>query len=327
MTTEPMTVEPLDQWKSNITVIGAGMAGLLAAMMLRKRCCAVIESQPSLPNNHSALLRFRSNKVGEAIDLPFKKVTVIKSVLPHKNRLADSLSYSIKSNGTASMRSLLSDEEEIVERYIAPQFLISYMAAQVTATFHFDKEIRNKFFKVRTGPVISTLPMPTLMKLLDYGGQKSQGLFEKKSVGGYNITAQISNCDVYATLYVPNPEFPFSRISITGNKLIAECPNKSIDPDVDYFKQACFAAHLIGVPSNMVTFVGVKEQKYAKILPIDDAERKKFISWATGEHQVYSVGRFATWRPGLLLDDVVNDVRQVMKLIDHPHTSYDHDLK
>ena len=48
-------------------------------------------------------------------------------------------------------------------------------------------------------------------------------------------------------------------------------------------------------------------QKYGKILPIDERLRKDFIFYLTKEHNIYSLGRFATWRQ-LLLDDVVKDV-------------------
>ncbi len=59
-----------------------------------------------------------------------------------------------------------------------------------------------------------------------------------------------------------------------------------------------------------------------KILPIDEDVRKRFIMWASDKHQVYSLGRFATWRPGLLLDDVVNDVRVIQRI--HKQGNYEH---
>ncbi|NDG64822.1 MAG: hypothetical protein EBY29_15370, partial [Planctomycetes bacterium] len=66
-------------------------------------------------------------------------------------------------------------------------------------------------------------------------------------------------------------------------------------------------------------------QPYSKILPIDEGERRKFIVWATDQHGIYSLGRFATWRPGLLMDDVVNDVRVIRKII--KNGSYEYRMK
>ena len=61
-----------------ISVIGAGLAGLLAGNMLRHRDPVIHEVQPSLPNNHSAVLRFRSSAVGDVLNIPFQKVKMIK---------------------------------------------------------------------------------------------------------------------------------------------------------------------------------------------------------------------------------------------------------
>ena len=56
------------------------------------------------------------------------------------------------------------------------------------------------------------------------------------------------------------------------------------------------------------------EQKYGKIAPIDDAVRKQLLFRLTHEHNIYSLGRFATWR-NILLDDVVDDITMIKKLL------------
>ena len=53
---------------------------MLAANMLRGMSPTVFEAQGSLPNNHGALLRFRSDKAGTACGIPFKKVHVTKAI-------------------------------------------------------------------------------------------------------------------------------------------------------------------------------------------------------------------------------------------------------
>ena len=63
-----------------VAIYGAGLAGLLAANMLRGMSPTVFEAQGSLPNNHGALLRFRSDKAGTACGIPFKKVHVTKAI-------------------------------------------------------------------------------------------------------------------------------------------------------------------------------------------------------------------------------------------------------
>ena len=66
----------------------------------------------------------------------------------------------------------------------------------------------------------------------------------------------------------------------------------------------------------------MKRQLYAKILPIPEETRKRFILWATERHNIYSLGRFATWRPGLLMDDLVNDIRVIQRVAERG--TYDH---
>lgn len=56
------------------------MAGLLAAHMLRRYSPTVVERQSRLPNNHTALLRFRSPAVSDATSIPFSRVLVRKGI-------------------------------------------------------------------------------------------------------------------------------------------------------------------------------------------------------------------------------------------------------
>jgi hypothetical protein len=87
------------------------------------------------------------------------------------------------------------------------------------------------------------------------------------------------------------------------------------------------AGRKLGVREMHITDVKCQEQPYAKILPIDNRIRQRFIIWASDEKRVYALGRFATWRPTLLLDDAVNDVRQIQKLISDPGSAYPHKKK
>jgi len=82
------------------------------------------------------------------------------------------------------------------------------------------------------------------------------------------------------------------------------------------------AASWIGIDAKRIGDVDIHEQKYAKILPVSDNERKRFMIWATEQFNIFSLGRFATWRPGLLLDDLVNDIRIIHRLA-KGETAYD----
>jgi len=307
---------------SKITIIGSGMAGLLAGNMLRDYNPRLLEAAKSLPNNHSAVLRFRSSIVGDVLRIPFKKVKVAKGNVHWRNPIADSMAYSKKTNGVyRSDRSIVSVTNELSERYIAPPDLINLMGDRVKIDF-------NEKFKKRKNhdsPIISTIPMPLLMEILEY-----KDFPEFKFIHGFNISVDLHDTEAYLSIYVPNPSLYFNRVSVTGNKLIMEYsfPHLSFDEVrilVNKFKepkmrdtQLSLALEMIGMNKDIdhAEFASepeIKLQTYSKILPIDEDERKHFISWATDKHNVYSLGRYACWRPGLLLDDLVNDIR----LIEH----------
>jgi hypothetical protein len=305
-----------------LTIVGAGMAGLLAANLLHRHRPVVVEAQPSLPNNHAAVLRFRSDAVGQAVGVPFRRVLVRKASVPWRNPVADSLAYAMKNTGTyASDRSI--GGADLVERHVAPPDLIERMAVAVGIRFgqRYDFSRRE-----RDEVVISTIPMPQLMEVLDYPGPRPEFRHRHGSV----LSFRVRRCDAFASLYVPDPEVPFSRISVTGDLVMVEFPG-----DVEYHSEAAhaelarWASRLIGVNRDHVVeeTIEVKEQRYAKIEPIDERVRRDFMHWcSTLNNHAYSLGRFATWRPGLLLDDLVKDVRTIETWMTNPSSGYARDL-
>ena len=313
-------------------IIGAGLAGLLAGAMLRHKVTNIYEAQPGLPNNHSAVLRFRSPVVGEVLNIPFKKVMALKATQPWQNPIADALAYSAKTNGGYALRSILSADGKVSERYIAPGDLIAQMAQAQQAEIKFDQLIDDGIIAMAgpESPVISTIPMPALMNIL--GWERSS---EFRSRRGLNIVGTVAGAEAYCSLYVPDPLLPFSRVSLTGDQLIVECSQEFLDevdaaPEMDRphkVREALLAAlHLMGLDGVELSYEAIP-QKYAKILPIDEDERRAFIMWASSTYNIWSLGRFATWRPGLLLDDVVKDVRVIQRLIAKRGEAYHHNLK
>jgi hypothetical protein len=278
--------------------------------MLRGECSAIYEKQAEIPKNHSAVLRFRSSVVGDALNIPFKEVKVTKAIHPWKNPIADAMAYSIKTNGTPTMRSILTAKSETETRFIAPDDLVENMASRVYAPINFNENIDRAFFRNpdRAEPIISTLPMPVLMRLLDYKVK-----LDFTALPGRNYIAVVDGMEAYCSLYVPTPDFPAYRISLSGHYMIVESSMLMGKVSGDRkFVSDC--ADLMGLDPKSIVDFEVKNQRQAKILPINDDARKRFILWATEKYNVYSLGRFATWRPGLMMDDVVKDVRVIQKL-------------
>lgn len=295
-----------------VNIIGAGLAGLLAGNMLRHRSM-IFEKQDKLPNNHHALLRFRSGIFGTALGIPFKKVRMVKAVYgDNSNPIANELKYSKKTTGQYRTDRSLPVGVVKEDRYVAPPDLIQQMAT--VCGIEYGKDVCDWICKAIPSdpPFISTIPMPILMKVLDYPRRKEVSF---GSLEGDVISADIKDCDCYATYYFPQDEFALYRASITGSKFILEStrvPNH--EPEMIQSVTAYYA-RTFGIPLSAISNIQWHHMKYAKILPIDDDIRKDFMHWATVNFNIYSLGRYATWRPGLLLDDLVNDVTLISKWI------------
>lgn len=309
-----------------IRIIGAGMAGLLAANMLRSKEVEIYEASPGLPNNHQALLRFRSGAVSDATGISFKKVNVVKDVYTsHRTKLAAMISYSLKVNGKPSLRSIGTAFDAIApqERYIAPPDFINRMAWSLKPiNFNHHVNIDDILQWLSNGDqIISTLPMNILAMILNDNKSKfynfKRSIFESRT--GTVIKAYFpEDWNVYATLYFPDAiSIPY-RASINGNELIIECAEE-IDFQDDETRALVIVqgvASFFGIKTDKLKKeITINKQRYAKILAIDENERKEFIIKATNQWKIYSLGRFATWRPGLLLDDVVNDVRVINNIM------------
>lgn len=306
-----------------LKIVGAGMAGLLAARMLSHRDPVVYEAQDKLPNNHSAVLRFRTPLVGEILGIPFRKVEVIKAVHRYKNPIADALAYSMKTNSHYRTDRSLPKGVETVTRYIAPPDLIERMARGVNIEYgkRFD-------LKGETSKVISTIPMPDLVEAL--GPLKFNAVFNY--VPGRVVTAKVIDCHAHASLYFPDPRIEFYRASITGDELIVEMAGKKPHTwsggDANY--EGCVAmaaAQYLGIDSDDLHHVELHEQRYAKIAPINEHVRKSVIFHVSSVMgKAFSLGRFATWRPHLLMDDLIKDIRLIDSWIESGTPGYDMDL-
>lgn len=299
-------------------IIGAGLSGLIAGNMLRRFKPQILEAQSSLPNNHAALLRFRSLDVSNACAVPFKKVKVHKAVR-HQGEIYNNVNikimnkYAYKVTGEYSQRSI--EDLKAVERYISPPDFIAQAAAQLNIIY--SQEIVSEMLfssSNRAKPVISTIPMDKMMEMSGWGGEGEHGgmapEFKYKPI--WTISANIDTpCDLYQTIYYPDKleTYFHYRASITGNKLTIECTNEpNSEKDVGWIMDD------FGMREVQISNYSIKKQKYGKILPIDERLRKEFMLWLTKEHNIYSLGRFATWRQ-ILLDDVVKDVNVIENLI------------
>ena len=107
-----------------ISIIGAGLSGLLAASQFPE--ARIYERWPrETIKSHKALLRFRSDKIGRALGIPFKEVTVHKAIWSEGKFVQPNPKvcnqYSLKVAGTIEDRSIWNIDT--CKRWIAPENL------------------------------------------------------------------------------------------------------------------------------------------------------------------------------------------------------------
>ena len=301
-----------------VSIIGAGMAGLMAGAMLRGDA-QVYEASPKLPNNHHALLRFRNDDIAQHLNIPFQAVDVMKVVKPFRNKVAEAVGYSLKNNGKASLRSIRSAEGKVERRYIAPKDFVQQLERLQITKPAYNVSVDKVWIESAAGdgPIISTIPMGTLMDILDYQPRSSFGYRH-----GWVVKGEVFiESDLCATIYYPDPVVPITRGTLTGEAIQVELVQEfdQIAWGVDRIMEMVLndlGIDRVGYEAELMP------QRYAKISTIPERERKKFIMWATDNYAVYSLGRYAVWKPGLLLDDVFHDCRKIMAMIREGH-NYD----
>ena len=291
-------------------IYGAGLAGLLAGNMLRGFDVEVHEAQKDLPNNHGALLRFRTDKVGTACAIPFKKVRVHKAIkyddkIHTTPNLQLSNLYSQKVTGAILSRSI--NNLDPSDRFIAPWELIKMMASN--CKMRYGMSLSKSVIERTEQPIISTIPMPTLMKII---GWEDIPEFPHQQIWTQKGTILDPECNVYQTIYYPDPKLPFYRVSIKGNIIISEFVRKPESIPGPHLMEVL--KEDFGIRAYKIHHMEQSNQLYGKIRPIDEDLRKQFIFEMTTKYGIYALGRFATWRQ-LLLDDVVEDCQHIERFI------------
>ena len=277
-------------------ILGAGLAGLLAGTQFQT--ATLLEQQPESTVTHKAVLRFRSAAVGEAVGVDFKQVTVRKGIWAGGQFRAPTIQlanwYAMKVTGKLLDRSIWNLES--VDRFIAPEDFIYQLYDRCRGRIEWNTTVTS----LPPGPVISTLPMSVMATLVP-DPQAPPFRYERIIVHRWRL----ADAAIYQTVYFPEPDTTLYRVSITGDLVIAEYIGQ---------KDAFDFWPAFGLADVPVQIIDATQQRFGKITPIDDRWRKGYMFRLTAQHQVYSLGRFATWR-NILLDDVLHDLTVIKRLL------------
>ena len=295
------------------------MAGLLAGNMLRRHDVEILERNPSLPDNHTAVLRFRTTEVSDAAGIPFDEVMVEKCFWDGRRirssiTLAEANLYSLIVTGEVYPRSIQNLHKDV--RHIAPQDFVAQMAKNLNIRFG-----QNIDRPRRDNPVISTVPMPIMMKMV---GWEDIPTFSYSPIWTVRCKIVVPSCHIYQTIYNCTSG-EWYRATIQRDLLILEFMFEPVGPLLErYCNDAiarAFGLDLHGhgiIPT--ITQCSMSKQSFGKISPIDESLRRRFMLHLTDKWNIYSLGRFATWR-GVLLDDLVKDIKQIERMM-HSQNNY-----
>lgn len=292
------------------TIVGAGLAGLIAAHAWPR--AAIVESAPAPVAMHKALLRFRSDAVAKLTGIEFRRVRVRKGIWSEGGFTTPNIRvanlYARKVLGSLGAdRSIWN--LDAAERYVAPETLYEQLIVAASDRIEWGRQF--DFAAQRSEPIVSTAPVHATLDAL---GIKHSIDFRRAPITVQRF--RVAGADLYQTIYFPDGDTPIYRASFTGETLIVELvPTPGIEVyDLTLLERA------FGVDLSAAESLGSVKQTYGKIAAIDDATRKAMLLRLTDEHGIYSLGRFATWR-NILLDDVVDDIA-VIKRLAHSASRY-----
>lgn len=283
-----------------MNILGAGLAGLIAGNIFPT--AKLFEKGSAEQLTHKAVLRFRSSAVGDATGIQFRAVRVHKGLWHEGKAVLPSVdlanAYSMKVIGKLADRSIWSLEP--ADRFVAPENFVEQLAERCAGRIEWNCNVDEPVMLSAQAPLISTAPMTALLHL-NSSPTVPHFKFAQIAVRRFRVP----DADVFQTIYFPSPETTLYRATITGSLLVAEYINKA--DDYDFFP--AFFLSKSGVEP-----IDSSSQRFGKIAPIDNAWRKNFIFQLSQQHNIFSLGRFATWR-NILLDDVLKDCYVIKRLL------------
>lgn len=304
-------------------IFGAGITGLIAANMFRSHNPVVYEIKDELPDNNGEPIHFRSDEISWATGMPFKKVQFQKNIfsdgrLHDKCNIKMANAYSRKANAAISGRTIWNLDSEC--RYIPPNDFIKQISAGVDIELNrglgrdtLAMQLRNINDGNNMLPIISTIPMPSLMHCADWKKP------DFKYSPTFSLTCELDfPCDVYQTIYFPDAETDLYRASIIGNKFIAEFMEPlEKDGEVDFKEMIIMLLDkAFGINAYELDIINEKSamRYYGSIYNDHVDETEAFIMAMTDKYGIYSLGESATWQY-LCFDKVISDCHAIGHLI------------
>lgn len=298
-------------------IYGAGLAGLIAANII-PNSLVWEKADKWRRQEHKAVLRLR--RPLDDLGIECKKATVRKGIWYDGMYVRPNITlanmYSRKVGVGYVDRSIWNTAEG--ERYIPPRDLQARLENRIErGRITFLHEAGAKELLEKENPKISTIPMPAMVKMVeDYMPKALQTeipLFIASPI--YTLRFAIPDADLHQTVYFPQLDNPVYRASVVENVLIVESIRELTPTTIP--KELFDAFFLFESELELIDY-GV--QNFGKIAPLpDETWRRAFIGWLSDEFNIFSLGRFATWRPDVMIHDIIKDVQVIKALAGNPY--------
>jgi hypothetical protein len=293
-----------------VIIIGAGIAGALARGYFASFAPQVYEAKATPEKTHKAIMRFRDMSIGYALGISLEKVEIHKAIYYQGNfvNLSPMVSnlYSKKVSQGIFSRSIQSIEP--VERYLAKD---DYTIPSVNYSKNLERVEPNKCFfadgtAVEYDFCISTIPITVMAKAAGIQLDVTKAKNFPICVARYPVKCK---SDVFQTIYFPDLNMPTYRVSLERQTLIVEAlgEQKPNLDDGEVLKAFGMQAADLGEPE-----CGI--QPMGKIVEMDDAKRRQVIVELTEKFNIYSLGRYATWR-NITADVLLKDLEIISKMV------------
>lgn len=289
-----------------IKILGAGLAGLLAYNFFKNEEVIIYEKckKENFLSNHNALLRLKKDELPRMLGIDYIKIEIEKNYL-YNDKLYTSPNirmlneYSLKVSDKIEKRSIRDDYGN--ERIM---FDLSDIDPKKYPIL-FDSEINTKNDIGDFDYCISTLPMNINSKIFNI---KSHLEMKSKPIYVYYIYLNIKT-EINQTIYICSKEDSAYRATLQNNIIILEGLSEI---DKTYLFYYC---GFFGIYRNMIMKIEKRTQDNGKISDMDDIKRKTFLYNLTSKQNVFSLGRYAVWKTKLMLDDLLDDLYKIKRMM------------
>lgn len=294
-------------------IIGAGFAGLITACKIKD--VPIIESGERI-ESHKALLRFRDESVSIATDIAFRPVTVRKEINCDRKSYRECNIALANRYSRKVVRRYINDRSiwnlDTVTRFVAPPDFYDQLCDRHAARINWNTSV-SEIKRSNGEQWISTMPLPAMIKACGLPHVHLDFSHSRIRVNRFRLPPET---DIYQTVYFPEEALKTFRASVTGDLLIVEqmAPENELDWTVDEEEELERVLAAFGFTPLDIEPVESVHQRYGKIVELPRQDREALLYELTRDFNVFSIGRFATWR-NILLDDVVKDIEAVQRLI------------